>query len=73
MCLLFNQLFVRSYVQPAMKAFAEVEEGHAVHVKVVAAAWAPGQGRNSRDDTEKEQPENKNRGRGVERLCQTES
>jgi hypothetical protein len=72
-CLLFNQFFVRIYVQSAMKAFAEVEEGHAVHMKIVAAAGAPGQGRNSRDDAEKEQPENKNHGRGVEGLCQTES
>ena len=72
MCLLFDQLFVRIYVQSAMKALAEVEKGHAVHVKVVAAGGAPGQGCNSCDDGEEDNPDDKGHSRFIVRLGQLE-
>ena len=67
-CLLFNQLFVRIYVHSAMEALAQEEEGHPVHVEVVAAAGAAGQGRNGSGDAEEDHPDDKGHGRLIERL-----
>jgi len=56
-----------------MKAFAQDEKGHAMHVKVVPAPGTPGAGRNCCEDTEEYYPDYKNRGRNVERPRQTKS
>jgi len=66
-------LFVSIDVELAMKTLAQKEKGHAVHVKVVSAPGAPGESRHCGEDTKKYHPDHKNRGRNVERSCQTKS
>ena len=66
-------VLVRIDVKLAMQAFAQIEKGHAVHVKVVSAPGTPGAGRNRCEDTEKNYPDDKNRTRSLVRPCQAES
>ena len=61
-----NYLFVSIDVKLAMKAFAQKEKGHAVHVKVISAPGAPGESRHCCEDTKEDYPDYKNRGRNVE-------
>ena len=51
--------FVRVDVELAVEALAQVEEGEAVHVKVVAAAGADGEGRHKGGDDEQNEPDGK--------------
>jgi hypothetical protein len=58
---------VCAYVQLAVKAFAKVHEGHAVHMKVVSASGAPGSSRYECDNDKGDQPDDKSRGYCPER------
>jgi hypothetical protein len=44
-------------MQLAVKTFPQVKQGHAVHVKVVAAAWATGHCSDKRNGEHYEEPE----------------
>ena len=68
-CLLGTVVPVGAEVQLAVQAFAPVEEGHAVHVKVVAAARARGEGCNEGEDKGDDEPDAEDAEGDVDRIA----
>jgi hypothetical protein len=66
----FRDIFVRIDMKSAMKALAQIKQGHAVHVIIIPALGTSGDSRQGYRHDKQDKPDKKNRHRSAQRMSQ---